>query len=208
MTRSSRQSAWHIAPVVLALVAFTAWADVPLDPPQQVIQRVSDGLMQVLRTDRDLLRTDPTYVRRLVDELLLPNLDVDRLSALVLGPYWRETSLNQRDAFQDAFKTLLVQTYASALDRLDAWEIRYRPMRLESDGTRALVRTEILQPGRAPVAVDYRMRLTEDRWVAYDVVVEGISLLAAYRGQFTDIARRKGVDGLIAELTARNATGR
>jgi phospholipid transport system substrate-binding protein len=179
-----------------------------LNPPQQVIQGVSDGLMRVLREDRDRLRTDPDAVHRLVDRLFLPNLDFSRVAALVLGPHWREASPAQGQAFEREFKTLLIQTYASALDGLSSWELRYPPMRLEPGQTRTVVRTEMRQPGGTFVAVDYRMAVKGDRWVAYDVLVEGVSLLSAYRAQFTEIARRRGIDGLIDELNVRNATKR
>lgn len=177
-------------------------------PPQQVIQEVSDGLMRVLREDRDLLRTDPSFVHRLVDRLFLPNVDLRRVAALVLGPHWREATPAQRAAFEAEFKRMLIQTYASALDRLSNWELRYPPMRLEPDQAKALVRTEMRQPGGTPVAVDYRMALRGGHWVAYDVLVEGVSLLAAYRTQFTEIARRRGIEGVLAELHARNQTKR
>lgn len=199
-------------PAAFLLAVLTTWLAVAtaqdLNPPQRVIQGVSDGLMRVLREDPDLLRTDPEQIYTLVDRLFLPNVDFTRVSALVLGPHWREAAPAQRQAFEEAFKVLLIQTYASALDRLSTWDLRYHPMRLESSQTTALVRTEMRQPGGAPVAVDYRMALKGGRWVAYDVLVEGVSLLASYRAQFTDIARRRGIDGLIADLRARNATRR
>jgi phospholipid transport system substrate-binding protein len=208
-----------MSPTVRALLCLVALLAAPpavasvtggqdLNPPQRVIQGVSEDLMRVLQEDRDLLRTDPAYVHRLVDRLLLPNLDFSRVAALVLGPHWREASPSQRQAFEREFKTLLIQTYASALDRLSTWELRYPPMRLDPGQTRALVRTELRQAGGAFVAVDYRMAVTGDRWVAYDVLVEGVSLLSSYRAQFTEIARRRGIDGLLAELSARNATRR
>ena len=206
----------HAVRALLCLVTLLAapLAAVPvadgqeLNPPQRVIQRVSEDLMRVLREDRDLLRKDPTYIHGLVDRLFLPNLDFSRVAALVLGPHWREASPSQRQAFEREFKTLLTQTYASALDRLSSWELRYPPMRLDPGQTRALVRTELRQAGGAFVAVDYRMAVKGDRWVAYDVLVEGVSLLSAYRAQFTEIARRRGIDGLIDELNVRNATKR
>jgi phospholipid transport system substrate-binding protein len=203
-------SAKLATPVLLAVLAMclaVATAQ-DLNPPQRVIQGVSDALMGVLRDDRDLLRNDPERIHRLVDRLFLPNVDFTRVSALVLGPHWRVATPAQREAFEEAFKVLLIQTYASALDRLSTWELRYPPMRLEPSQTRALVRTEMRQPGGTPVAVDYRMAVKGGRWVAYDVLVEGVSLLASYRAQFTEIARRRGVDGLLAELRARNGTRR
>jgi phospholipid transport system substrate-binding protein len=190
----------------LLLLPGAAVASPDLSPPQQVIQRVSDGLLRVLREDRALLAKDPAYVHRLVDRLFLPNVDLDRLSALVLGPFWREATLEQRGAFQQAFKDLVINTYAHAVDELSAWEIRYLPVRPSPHPDRVVVRTEVLRPRGTPVAVDYRMVRRDGRWLAYDVSVEGVSLLTNYRSTFTGIARERGLDGLIAELERRNAT--
>lgn len=194
--------------VILGALLFAAPVWSALNEPQRIIQNVSTELMRVLREDRTLLKTDPAYVHRLVDELFLPHVDVSRVSALVLGPYWREATPEQRRLFQREFQRLLIQTYASALDTLSEWEMRFLPMRLEPDATRTLVRTEVMQPGGQPVRVDYRMALSDGRWRAYDVAVQEVSLLASYRGQFTAVAQRSGLDGLLRELQARNDTRR
>ena len=103
----------------------------PAQDPQEVVQRVSDGLMRVLREDRGRLETDPGYVHRLVDELFMPNVDFDRVASLVLGPFWRDASAQQREGFRREFKAMLIHTYASALNKLSEWEIRYPPLHLE-----------------------------------------------------------------------------
>jgi phospholipid transport system substrate-binding protein len=202
------RTAWLAGLALGLLLALSLPAAAELTPPQRVIAEVSDELLRVLREDRDLLARDPGYVHRLVDQVFLPNLDFERACALVLGPFWRDATPAQRGAFSEAFKTLLIQSYASALNRLSAWKIHYPPMPGGAQGDRVLVPTEILQPGRNPVSVDYRMYRKGKRWVAYDVLVEGVSLLAAYRSQFTTIARSKGLDGLIGDLRERNATRR
>ena len=199
----------HLLALLIAQLPFAPTAiGLELNPPQQVIQGVSDQLMRILRDDRELLHKDPNYVHRLVERLFLPNVDFSRISALVLGPYWREATPSQRRTFELELKRLLIQTYASALDRLSDWELSYLPMQIEPSQTKALVKTEMRKPGGNPVAVDYRMVVKDSRWVAYDVVVEGVSLLASYRAQFTEIARRRGLDGLLAELHARNGSKR
>lgn len=208
MSRPRHLIAWLTALLVSQLALDPPAMGLELNPPQQVIQAVSDDLMRVLREDRDLLRKDPDYVHRLVERLFLPNVDFVRISALVLGPHWREATRSQRQPFEQAFKRFLFQTYASALDRLSGWELSFPPMQIDPDQTKALVRTELRKPGGNPVAVDYRMVVKNGRWVAYDVVVEGVSLLASYRAQLTEIARRRGLDGLLAELDARNETRR
>jgi phospholipid transport system substrate-binding protein len=164
--------------------------------------------MQVLREDRAMLKADPDSLDRLVDTVFLPHVDVPRVAALALGPYWRQATPEQRARFQTEFRRLLIQTYGSALDALSTWEIRFLPMPLEPRADRALVRTEIQQPGGSPVRVDYRMALTGGRWRAYDVMIQDVSFLSSYRAQFTAVAQRLGLEGLLEELAARNATRR
>lgn len=194
---------------LLVLLSFSIPAQAEdLTQPQQVIREVSDGLTRVLREDRRLLETDPAYVHRLVDELFLPNVDFDRVAALVLGPHWRQASPDQRNRFRDAFKGLLIHAYATAVNELSEWEIRFLPMRPGAGERDQVVKTQVLRPGGQPIAVDYRMVERNGRWLAYDVSVEGVSLLSAYRSSFSQMAREKGIDGLIAEIESRSATRR
>jgi len=189
-----------------APIGVSAAPSAPPAGPQEVVQRVSDGLMRVLREDRGRLETDPGYVHRLVDELFLPNVDFDRVASLVLGPFWRDASAQQREGFRREFKAMLIHTYASALNKLSEWEIRYPPMHLEPGQRDLVVPTEILRDGAPPVEVSYRMAFDGARWRAYDVSVEGVSLLTNYRSTFVRMARQKGLDGLIQDLAQRNAT--
>jgi len=208
MTSAKHRVLWAAILLLQYAILFPATAHGALNEPQRIIQQVSDGLMRVLREDRNLLKTDPGYVYRLVDELFLPHVDLPRVTALALGPYWRDATPEQRRVFQTEFQRLLIQTYASALDALSTWEIRFLPMQLEPGATRTMVRTEIRQPNGQPVRVDYRMALTNGRWRAYDVAVQEVSLLASYRSQFTAVAQRRGIAGLLEELSARNESRR
>jgi phospholipid transport system substrate-binding protein len=190
-----------------AIAVSVVWAAPgPANGPQQVVQQVSDSLMRVLREDRGRLETDPTFVYQLVDEVFLPNVDFDRVAAQVLGPFWRDASPVQREGFQRVYKEMLIHTYASALNKLSEWEIRYPPMRVEAGQVDLSVPTQIMRPGGQPVEVSYRMAFDGTRWRAYDVSVEGISLLRSQRSAFVRLARKKGMDGLIQDLAQRNAT--
>ncbi len=191
--------------LLVSSAAFAAPA-VSLEGPQEVVQRVSDSLMQVLREDRGRLESDPDYVHRLVDELFLPNVDFDRVAGLVLGPFWRDANAGQREGFRREFKEMLIHTYASALNRLSEWEIRYPPLHFEAGQQELSVPTQIVRRGAPPVEVSYRMAFDGSRWRAYDVSVEGVSLLTNYRSIFVRVARQKGLDGLIQDLAQRNAT--
>jgi phospholipid transport system substrate-binding protein len=61
-----------------------------------------------------------------------------------------------------------------------------------------------MQPGAQPVPIDYSMEKTSSGWKVYDVMVGGVSLVANYRTEFTNVVRESGVDGLIKNLQTKN----
>ena len=76
---------------------------------------------------------------------------------------------------------------------------------MESGASKVIVKTEVLQPGLQPVAVNYRMLLSEGRWKAYDIMIEGVSLVTNYRTTFTNEMQTKGsLNAVIDSLAKRN----
>jgi len=198
--------AWALLAAVTVFTSLPGKAEA-LSEPQKVVQSVSDGVIRVLREERQRLHSDPDFVYRLVDELFLPNIDVKGVSALVLGRHWRAATPEQKSAFTREFKRLVVQTYATALNeiQIDGWDMIFLPTReLSGKIKRVIVRTQIRRPGRNPTSVDYSMRYDGKRWLTYDVAVEGVSLLTNYRSSFERLASQKGLDGLIQDLANRN----
>lgn len=175
-------------------------------PPQQVIQETSDDVKQALREYN--YKLDISKAARIVREILEPHVDVDRAAMLILGKHWRTATPQQRERFKDEFRTLLIRTYATAFNEYKDWNIRYLPLQAPAAEKKVVVRTEILQPGAKPVAVDYRMIDANGTWKVYDVLIEGISLVQNYRTTFSeDIARTGSLDTVINELAKRNAEG-
>ena len=175
-----------------------------LAPPQQVVEQISNRLHQVLNSDRDRLQHDPDYIYQLANEILVPHVDFSRVSSLVLGKYWRRATPQQREQFSQEFQRLLVRTYSTAFHQFGDWEIRYLPVRMSEDGARAVVRIKVSRPTAEPVEVLYHMHLKEGEWLAYDVKVDGISLITNYRSTFSREIRRVGIEGLIRKLSGMN----
>ncbi len=75
---------------------------------------------------------------------------------------------------------------------------------MDSNNKRALVQTRVIRSGAQPLSVDYRMHRKSDRWLTYDVKIEGISLITNYRTSFDRTVRQRGLDHLIGELSHKN----
>ena len=174
-----------------------------LSEPQQIIENTSNEIKLILKRDRQLLQSDPTYVYKMVDEVLIPHVDLERVSILVLGRFWKKATDDQQVAFKHEFKRMLVRTYATAFNELDDWNVTYLASREGKKPDDILIRTKVTRDG-PPVAVDYRMRNQGQGWKVYDVKIEGMSLVTNYRSSFNRLIRTSGMDGLLSHLRENN----
>ena len=174
-----------------------------LSEPQQIIENTSNEIKLILKRDRQLLQSDPTYVYKMVDEVLIPHVDLERVSILVLGRFWKKATDDQQVAFKHEFKRMLVRTYATAFNELDDWNMTYLASREGKKPDDILIRTKVTRDG-PPVAVDYRMRNQGQGWKVYDVKIEGMSLVTNYRSSFNRLIRTSGMDGLLSHLRENN----
>lgn len=195
-------------------VAAPAWA--PDMSAQEFLDQQTQIVLGKLKEEGPELKDDPQRLRELVDEIILPHVDFPRMARFVLGPHWRDASEEQREAFTREFRGVVVRTYASAAreyideaaEQVEDVEINYRPQREEPDATEVMVRTVVKTPGGGEFPVSYRMHSRDGEWQVYDLVIEGVSLLQNYRSTYTSEVRRKGLDGVIEDLAARNQQSR
>ncbi len=193
----------HLVLVLILLLPLGVGAET-LAGPQQVIQSISDQLKVILAENRERMDEDPGFVYQLANDVLLPHVDFTRVSSLVLGKYWRRASEEQKEAFSREFKRMLVRTYSTAFREFRSWEMSYAPLRMSEGDAEVAVHTQVKREGAPPVDVIYRMHNQDGSWKAYDVTIEGISLVTNYRSSFAKEVRRSGMRGLIERITRLN----
>lgn len=174
-------------------------------PPDQLVRETTDKVLSELTKNRDELTSDTEKLYALVSDLVLPHFDFTRMSRLVLGKHWRNATQAQQEQFVGEFRTLLVRTYATALVEYSGEDIIYKPVRINDDGSRAVVRTELQSNGGSNVPVHYSLRKSSDgAWKVFDIKIDGISLVTNYRSSYAQIVRAKGMKALIESLADRN----
>ena len=175
-----------------------------LSPPQQAIENTSNQLQKRLQ-DKSFSQNFPQVVQ-FVDQLINPHTDFDKISELVLGKLWNSATPDEKTRFKQEFKTQLIRTYSRAFVEFKDWQIRFLPLEMEPGASKVIVKTEVLQPGLQPVGVNYRMLLSNGAWKAYDIVIEGVSLVTNYRSTFSNEVKTKGsLSAVIDSLAKRNA---
>lgn len=174
-----------------------------LAEPQTAIEDASNKLK--LRMQEPGFTHDFQKITAFVHEVIYPHIDFDLISSLVLGKNWKEATPAEKDGFKKEFQILLIRTYSRAFVEFKDWSVRFLPINMEGDEKKVMVKTEILQPGLQPIAVNYRMLNTKGQWKVYDIMIEGVSLVTNYRTSFKNEVERSGsLQEVINQLAKRN----
>lgn len=177
------------------------------DAPDVLVKRISDEVLEIVRTDAALKAGDTRQAVQLVEKVVLPHFNFRRMTMLAVGRDWRGATSEQQQQLTDGFYGLLVQTYSNALTQYKDQTITFRPLRMSETDTTVRVQSEIRQPGAQPIAVDYVLEKSDAGWKVFDIVVAGASLVTNYRSSFAEEIRAGGIDGLIRSLQARTQSG-
>ena len=189
---------------LLTLTVFFAAPVMAIQAPEDLVAKTTDEITSALRAEQDKIKTSPKRLYEIVDEVVLPHFDFERMSRWALGKYWRKAKKSERAQFIQEFRVLLVRTYAKALNDNYDQKIDMLPVRMRKGGKEATVRTEVQQSAGFPIPIDYKMYIKGDAWKVYDVSVDAISLVANYRTSFATEIRKDGLPKLIARLADRN----
>lgn len=188
---------------LLALLPLSEVSAADLVVPQKIIEDTSNKLKQ--RMQDPGFTQDFRKINEFVHMVIYPHADFDLISSLVLGKMWKEASPVEKDGFKREFQTLLIRTYSRAFIEFKDWSIRFLPVNPEEDERKVVVKTEILQPGLQPIAVNYRMLNNRGEWKVYDIMIEGVSLVTNYRTSFKNEVERTGsLQEVINQLAKRN----
>jgi len=201
---------WIMAAFVMfVLVASTSAELIHKDDPRELLKEVAEKTFDRIASERDKIDDDPNYLKVIVKEEMMPYVDNMYASKKVLGRYLRDTNKEQRERFYRAFYDYLVATYARAFTQYDEdiHTVSFEPSgELSEDARSAVVRTRVKEQGRPEIRMDFRIRYDSDEevWKAYDLVVEGISLLNSKQSEISSVIRANGIDKTI-ELIEKKA---
>jgi phospholipid transport system substrate-binding protein len=167
-------------------------------------QLVREGVTEVLSEIKK--NPDPRALQEFAEKKLLSQFDFTAMTRLATGRAWRQATDVQKKALENAFRTLLVRTYTTALSQVTGnFSVDVKPVAMRPGDTDTVVKTLVKGSDRPPVPIDFRMTRTSDSWKVYDVVVENLSLVTNYRSSFQSEISRTGIDGLIKVIEDKNA---
>ncbi len=196
----------YLLKLVLSLLCVIAVAQAEVIAPDVLIKTTVDDVLAIVKQDKDIKAGNQKKILELVDAKVLPHFDFVRMTRLAVGKSWRAATAEQQQALVTEFRNMLVRTYTKAFTVYRDQAVEVKPIKMAADATEVTVKTTITKPGAQPIPVEYEMEKTANGWKAFDVSIEGVSMVTSYRGTFTSEIQEKGIDGLIKTLVDRNAS--
>jgi len=136
-------------------------------------------------------------VRKIAEDIF----DFGETAKRSLGRHWLARSPAEREEFTGLFADLLERSYISKIELFNGERIQF--VGDSADGDQAVVRTKIVTKQGTEIPVDYRMLKKGDRWLVYDVIIEGVSLIANYRTQFNKIIQTSSYQELVKKMKTK-----
>jgi len=170
-------------------------------PATEAVKSSINEVIQILE-DKELKKPGRAEERRRKLEQVIGNrFSYEEMAKRALGAPWKELNEAERKEFVELFQRLLSKSYAGKIEGYSGEQIQYLNERHADEY--AEVRTKIVS-GKTEIPLDYRLLQIAGDWRVYDVVVDGVSLVNNYRGQFTKIIRESSYKGLVEQLRKKS----
>lgn len=163
------------------------------------VKKTVDEVVRIV-SDKNLKKHDQER-RKALKKAISVIFDYSEMAKRSLGKHWNQRSPAERKQFTDLFASLLENSYAGKIESYNNEKIVY--LNESDDGTHAEVRSKVITPKRDEYSLDYRLLNENGKWMVYDVVIEGVSLVSNYRTQFNKIITSNGYNELVKKLQTK-----
>ncbi|MFZ6675322.1 MlaC/ttg2D family ABC transporter substrate-binding protein [Undibacterium sp. Xuan67W] len=197
----------YVRQFLFYMVASLAFAGVSMaadEAPDQLVKRLSQEIMDIAKSDKDIQAGNQKRVFDLVEGKILPFVDFQRMTSLAAGKSWREATPDQQKQLISEFRSLLIFTYSGAISQIKDQRLEFKPFRAAAEDTEVEVRSQVIQKNGEALQLNYRLEKLATGWKIYDINVLGAWLVETYKGTFTAEISKSGIDGLIKTLAEKN----
>jgi len=175
--------------------------------PATQFQGIANRMISQLESNKSQLHK-MSVIRRIVNQILLPNVDLDRMSASVVGRAWQTATAAQKAQFKKEFSYLVTTTYAAALSSYNDDRVVFRPLRAGYESAQTTrVNSEIIRKNGQHIQITYDVTRSGNQWKVYDFSIEHVSMVQSYRSQFANVLAQGGMPALLARIKSHNRSG-
>lgn len=193
-----RQVSWRGMALVAAISllmgivqATAAWSE---QGPTEAVKGTVSELLSILKELKDPTRSEAR--RWEIEQVIRHHVHYEDMAKRSLGASWAQLSDVARREYVGLFVQLLRDALANRMVEYSGERISY--LSEQRERTFAQVKTRLVG-NKVDTFIDFRLVSQDGRWLVYDAVMDGGSLVASYHAQFASIIR----DASCAQLMER-----
>jgi phospholipid transport system substrate-binding protein len=166
--------------------------------PMDEIKQTTDKILSIV-TNPVLKAPSKTEDReKLLHQAVNERFDWEEVARRSLATHWAERTAEERKEFVRLFADLVERTYMRKVEDYSGEKVLYEGETREGDY--ATVKVKIVTKKDKDIPVEYRLKKEGNRWLIYDVSIEGVSLVNNYRTQFNSILLQSSYEDLVKRL--------
>jgi phospholipid transport system substrate-binding protein len=186
--------------IILVLTASIFMVSVACASPTEDVKKTVDEVVRIV-ADKEMKKNE-TKRRQSLKKAISVIFDYSEMAKRSLGKHWNVRTAAEKKQFAELFATLLENSYAGKIESYNNEKIVYIKETVEEDF--AEVKSKVVTVARDEFTLDYRLFKQNGKWMVYDVIIEGVSLVSNYRSQFNKIITNNGYDKLVQKLQNKN----
>jgi len=182
--------------IVVALVSFPlpGWAETPTDTVKKLLESVRSYKKETPTLSAQE-RAANARARKVAEETLA----IQDLAKNVLATQWEKISAAEQKSFTQLLMTLFQKiAYPKSAEFFGDLRIDYTNQRIT--GNDAVVETSVSHPKEGQVAIEYELRQTQGKWMVYDVLLDGVSMVTNVRSQMQQVIAKESYQGLVKRM--------
>jgi len=170
--------------------------------PYTVLEKAGNQLFTRISDNQQEIKKFPNLMNVIVQEELMPTIDYKYAAYKILGKHLKKTTKEQRAKFALSMRSYLARTYATALKQYKNQQVIFEQEKSTKGKRIVAIRAQIIDLNKQTIDMIFKMRMNKKtgEWKAYDMVVEGISLLSSKKAEFSKRIAKQGVEQVSMEL--------
>jgi len=177
---------------------FIRLASAPRDALDGASARIKQILSKPFEKDSPAEKKVKDGVKKVVTDFL----DYGELAKRSMGKNWNDRTPAEKKEFVGLLQDLIEASYLNKITGNADYTVDFLD-ETEEDGD-ALINTN-LKAKSGSINVGFRLHQVGDKWMCFDLLIDDVSTLRNYKGEFNKIIKDKGYDGLVKRMKEKAA---
>ncbi len=186
------------------LFSFNSFALYDMSNPYTLAKDVATGTIEKIKANKDKIN-DKDFAEKLIQDELLPYIDIKYAAYKVIGTSLKTTSAEERDRFTEVFSEYMKKNFVTVLSKYTDQDIIPTEHKdVGANDNLVSVKLLIRESGKKDLEMILKLRKNNKtgEWKAFDLIGENISMLDAKISEISPIIKNQGINAAIEKLRA------